>query len=69
MFNEKEDIEAIVGNELTWRRLDNKKSSYIEISLDFDINNEDDWATAIKWHLDMASKLYDAFSDRIKKFN
>ena len=69
LFNEKEDIEAIVGNELTWRRLDNKKSSYIEISLDFDINNEDDWITAIKWHLDMASKLYDAFSDRIKKFN
>ena len=35
----------------------------------FDINDESNWSTAIKWHLDMASKLYDAFSDRIKKFN
>lgn len=69
LHNEKEDIEAIVGKELTWRRLDNKKSSYIELDLDFNINNEDDWPIAIKWHLDMASKLYDAFSDRIKKFN
>ena len=69
LYNEKDEIESIVGESLIWRRLDNKKSSYIEISLDFDINVEDNWPTAIKWHLDMASKLYDAFSDRIKKFN
>ena len=69
LHDEKDEIEAIVGEPLIWRRLDNKKSSYIEVSLDFDIGVEDNWPTAIKWHLDMASKLYDAFSDRIKKFN
>ena len=49
--------------------MDNRKSSIIEIGIGFNINNECEWHTAIKWHLDMASKLYDAFSDRIKKFN
>ena len=69
LYSEKNEIESIIGEPLIWRRLDNKKSSYVEISLDFDIGDEDNWPTAIKWHLDMASKLYDAFSDRIKKFN
>lgn len=69
LYDEKDEIESIVGEPLIWRRLDNKKSSYIEVSLNFDIGVEDNWPIAIKWHLDMASKLYDAFSDRIKKFN
>lgn len=69
LHDDKDKIEDIVGEELTWRRLDNRKSSIIEIGIGFNINNEGEWHTAIKWHLDMASKLYDAFSDRIKKFN
>lgn len=69
LYNEKDEIESIVGESLIWRRLDNKKSSYIEVSLDFDISVENNWPAAIRWHLDMASKLYDAFSDRIKKFS
>lgn len=69
LYNEKEDIETMIGEELTWRRLDNKKSSYIELSFDFDINDESNWGTAIKWHLDMASKIYNTFLDRIKKFS
>lgn len=67
--SERDEIESIIKEQLIWRRLDNKKSSYIEVSLDFDIGVEDNWPEAIKWHLDMASRLYDAFSDRIKKFN
>ena len=69
LFEFKEDIESDVGFELNWQRLDNKKAAYINISSDFNIDNENDWSKAIKWHLDMASRLYDAFSDRIKNFN
>lgn len=69
LFESKEDIESDVGFELNWQRLDTKKAAYINISTDFNIDNEDDWPKAINWHLDMASRLYDAFSDRIKKFN
>lgn len=68
LLESKEAIESDMGIELNWQRLDNKKAAYINISKDFNID-DDDWPIAIKWHLDMASKLYDAFSDRIKKFN
>lgn len=68
LFSEKEEIETIINEKLKWRRLDNKKASFIEISSDFDINDENNWSNAIKWHLNMASKLYDTFADRIKEY-
>lgn len=69
LYNEKEDIEDIVGERIIWRRLDKRKASFIDVISDFDINNKDNWHSAIKWHLNMASKLYDAFADRIKEYN
>ena len=65
----KEEIESEIGLELNWQRLDDKKSSYINITKVININREDNWDEAIQWQLDMAEKLYNAFSDRIKKFN
>lgn len=47
LFEFKEDIESDVGFELNWQRLDNKKAAYINISSDFNIDNENDWSEAI----------------------
>lgn len=47
LFEFKEDIESDVGFELNWQRLDNKKAAYINISSDFNIDNENDWSEAL----------------------
>lgn len=33
------------------------------------VRDESNWDKIINWQLDMASKLYAVFVDRIKKFN
>ncbi|WP_405309949.1 DUF4268 domain-containing protein [Methanobrevibacter sp.] len=69
LYEFKDEIELELELELNWKRLDNYKASIIEIVKNIDINNESNWDESIKWQLDIASKLYDAFSDRIKNFN
>ena len=64
----KDEIESELGYELTWKRLDNKKISHIEIMKKSDITNQNTWDENIKWHLDRASEFYDVFADRVKNY-
>ncbi len=68
LHESKDAIESEMGVELTWERLNGKKASYIQIIRPMNILDESNWNESSKWHLNMASKFYDAFSDRIKKF-
>ena len=68
LYNSKDEIESELGFELVWERLDSKKASYMFITKDMNILDENNWDESIKWHLNTASKLYDSFSERIKKF-
>lgn len=68
LYGFKDEIEDECGLNLIWERLEENKSSRIELIKEININVEDNWREAIKWQLDMAEKLYTAFSDRIKKF-
>ena len=69
LFEFKDKIEEELGFELKWCRLDDYKSSTIGIIINSDIRDESTWNKSIKWQLDNASKLYDVFSNRIKKFD
>ena len=69
MYDSKNKIEEELGFNLNWGRLDNKKASYISIINNVNIRDESTWNKSIKWQLDNASKLYNVFSNRIKKFD
>lgn len=62
--NSKDEIEDKLGFELNWDKKFGKES-HITIQRDFDIRNHDEWDNAIAWHLIMAFKFYDIFSDRL----
>ena len=54
--------------DLEWNKSENKKSSQIRIIRKINISDETKWDESIKWQLDIASKFYDSFADRIKQF-
>ncbi len=69
LLKSKDEIEKEIGLKLNWKSLEKNKSSTISIVKKFNIKDENTWNEAIKWQLDMAKKLYNAFHDKIKKFN
>lgn len=68
LYGFKDDIESEIGVDLIWDKSENKKSSKILIIKKSNILDETEWDDSIKWQLEMASKFYDAFADRIKQF-
>jgi len=69
LYNLKDDIENELGFKLNWNISEENNSVHIDIIKKIDISDRDNWDESIKWHLNTASKLYDSFSERIKKFN
>ena len=68
LYESKEDIESEMGEELNWIKSESKKSSQIRSIKKINISDETKWDESIKWQLDMASKFYDVFGDRIRQF-
>ena len=68
LYEFKDDIESEMGVDLDWIKSESKKSSQIRIIRKINISDESKWDESIKWQLDMASKFYDSFADRIKQF-
>lgn len=68
LFEDKETIESEMGFELEWSKDENKSISKIGKTYDINVGFKPNWEEAIKWQLTMAEKLYNVFSDRIKKF-
>ena len=67
LYSQKEEIEEEFGCPLIWKNEENKVESTIFIIRDMDLSDEDIWEESIKWHLDMAVKLYNVFSKRISE--
>lgn len=66
--NDKEDIEAEFGENLTWVD-ENKYSSKILINnFKYNPKHEELWNYCIKWHLDTLKKFYEVFNPRVKEF-
>lgn len=49
LFAQKDEIEAAFGDQLDWRRLDDKKSSRVVFRLRADGYNRDAWPEIIDW--------------------
>ncbi len=60
-YGHKDEIERNFGHSLDWLRLEDKKSSRIEFTIDVDAHNPDLWHRHIVWHLAYIQKLEQAF--------
>jgi hypothetical protein len=67
LLNQKDEIEAELGFELNWDRLDGKIATRISHFKHADLNNKQNWDNHFKWILEHLEKLNNAFRNRIKK--
>ncbi|MEQ1618916.1 MAG: DUF4268 domain-containing protein [Terricaulis sp.] len=56
----KVEIETAFGAPLSWKRLDDKKSSRIEYAKPFDGYNQENWPEMIRWHVEHIRKFENA---------
>lgn len=63
LFARKDSIEAAMGTQLVWSRMDDNKASKIHISLPgADISKDTDWPRMTKFHVDASKGMYFAFT-------
>ena len=61
----KQQIEEVFGQPLEWLRLDDKKSSRIQLSILVDGYDNTSWEQHFKWHLQNIERLEKAFKPLI----
>lgn len=68
LYNHKEKIENIFGDNLIWERLEHKKASRISyLTSQFSRDDSDSWNEAIKWHIEQIKKLESAIRDSLEQ--
>ena len=65
LFAQKSQVEADFGNELDWRRLDDKKASIISYGQPFDGHERTQWPTMVNWLVAHVQKMQAAIAPRI----
>ena len=69
LFARKDSIEAAMGTQLIWSRMDDNKASKIHISLPgADISKNTDWPRMTKFHVDASKGLYFAFKEPLEQY-
>ena len=69
LFARKDSIEAAMGTQLIWSRMDDNKASKIHISLPgADISKDTDWPRMTKFHVDASKGLYFAFKEPLEQY-
>jgi hypothetical protein len=61
LYSKKTQIESVFGEQLSWDRLEDKKSSYIRFGHDVDGYKRDNWPEMINWLVEHIIKLDAAF--------
>jgi len=61
LLSQKGKIEEVFGSELSWDRLDERKSSYVRYGLAVDGYNRENWPGMIEWLVGNIIKLEEAF--------
>lgn len=67
LYARKAEIEQSFGQPLNWMRLDGKKMSRVQYSVDADGYNRETWPEAIAWHLQHMSRLEQAMKAPLQK--
>ncbi len=69
LLAEKAKIEAAFGDQLDWRRMDDKKASRIVYAKPFDGYNRDTWPEMVLWLSEHIRKLEKSFRDPLARLN
>ncbi len=69
LAKDREEIDAIFGEPLDWRRMEDRKSSRIQHAAVFDGFNRDSWPEMIAWLGDHIEKLDAALGERLLELN
>jgi len=69
LSTKKQDIEQAFGDELEWLRLEDKKSSRIQLSYACDGYNKENWSEMIEWLINHMIKLEKAFKTPLQEVN
>ncbi len=69
LLAEKASIEAAFGDQLDWRRMDDKKASRIVYAKPFDGYNRDTWPEMVLWLSEHIRKLEKSFRDPLARLN
>ncbi len=67
LVKHKEDADEKIGASLTWRRLDGKKASTIDLYKEFDVNNPDIREEIFCWYREYTERFIAFFKPIIKK--
>ncbi|MCY3753267.1 MAG: DUF4268 domain-containing protein [Alphaproteobacteria bacterium] len=65
----KHELEGRFGNELRWRRMDDRKASRINYSCPFDSYDERNWPEIAEWMCDHIVGLIETFSEPLIRLN
>ena len=63
---QKDEIQEVIGGELEWMKLEEKKASRIVQRGDGNFQNISEWQDLFQWLKEKAEKFHTAFSDRVK---
>ncbi len=66
LFQHREAIDKNMGSALSWKRLDNKKSSRIELSRELDGYDQENWDEIISWMIEKLRALHCAVDAPLK---
>ena len=69
LMERREQIETAFEGELTWRRLDHRKSSRVEYAAPFETTDREIWPELVNWHARHIERLEKAFSPEIERLN
>ena len=66
---QREQLERDFGGPLEWRRMEDRKSSRIDLSRSFDSYNKEVWPEIAKWLAEHISRLERAFKPHLQRLN
>ncbi len=66
---QKHELEGRFGNELRWRRMDERKASRINYSCSFDSYDEKNWPRMTEWMCEHIVRLVETFSEPLNHLN
>jgi hypothetical protein len=67
LYARREELEKAFGAPLSWRRMDDKKVSIIEVAQPFEGHNRENWSSMTAWLVDHVRRIERAFDPEIAK--
>lgn len=68
LYEDKTEIEKVIGESLEWKELPEGKASRIVLRKSIDPTMKENWNNCFEWYANSVAKFKEAFVPRVKKF-